>query len=172
MGLQIIKSPSGTPNAGMFNLPPDFDIKKFAAEWVLEAQVEYKKQREHLPGTNLTADGWEVWKKNKTSEVIKVTSSANKVYVLMCRPRKLQDQVNAVFGNVSKQAINRELVGESLVSEESVDSAGKPIEKSGILTEQRLKKEIGGEKSFSDESAFKMNDINLTDQPAATIETT
>lgn len=156
MGLQVIEKPAGQPDAGLFNLPPAFDTSRFAAEWVLETQVASKSQRQVLSQTRFTADGWTVWRVNKDDPATTVATEAGKKYVLMCRSRKLQDQVNAVFGDVTKKQINRELQGQT--------AAGEAPQK-GILTEERLQREMGGEKDFG-ESAFKLNLPDVA--PAAT----
>src|SRR5438045_990764 len=137
MGIEILKSPvGGGPDAGMFNLPPKFDQKKFAAEWVESSQVEMKRQRQVLQQAGVTADGWEVWKADPQDEPTVVHASGNKKFVLMCRDAEVQRQVNAIFGNVSKKILAREIKGETV--------AGENLQDSGILPEERLRKEIGG----------------------------
>lgn len=150
MAIEAIKVPEGAVNAGMFNLPPAFDTKKFAASWVDEGQVEQKQQRETLVGTQLSADGWKVWKKDAKDDATKVHGSNKKIYILMCRPRKIQDQVNAIYGDVSKKAFNREVAGET--------AAGEALQDSGILTEQRLKRVVAGEASLAEDSQLPLNE--------------
>jgi hypothetical protein len=118
MALELLKEPVGGigngPDAGMFTLPPEFDQQLHAAEWVDEGQVEMKKQRQHLPQTGLTADGWELFK--KAGKPVCVSLSKGRKFYLMFRPRAVQDQVNAAYGNVSKELLRREVRGESLTS--------------------------------------------------------
>lgn len=130
MAIEINKAPSGSADAGMFNLPPKFDVKKYASMWVEESQVSYMQQRQVLTGTNKTADGWVVWKNDKLDNPTTVKSSGGKKFVLMCRSRKVQDEANAIFGNVSKEALNREITGSTV--------AGGPQQDPGILTERQL----------------------------------
>jgi hypothetical protein len=141
MALELLKEPVGGigngPDAGMFTLPPEFDQQLHAAEWVDEGQVEMKKQRQHLPQTGLTADGWELFK--KAGKPVCVSLSKGRKFYLMFRPRAVQDQVNAAYGNVSKELLRREVRGESLTSPD-----GRQVQDPGMLTEDRLKSEIGG----------------------------
>jgi hypothetical protein len=139
MALELLKTPQGGSDAGMFNLPPTFDTQRYAAEWVLEDQVAFKQQRQTLPQTGYSADGWQVWKAETKDKPTVVAGSGNKKFVLMCRPLGVQKQVNALYGNVSKQLISREVRGET--------AAGEAVTDSGILTNDRLKSAIPGENS-------------------------
>jgi hypothetical protein len=137
MGIEILKTPTGGgPDAGMFNLPPKFDQTKLAAEWVESSQVEMKRQRQVLQQAGVTADGWEVWKADPKDEPTVVHASGNKKFVLMCRDIEVQRQVNAIFGNVSKKILAREIKGETI--------AGEGLQDAGMLNEERLRREIGG----------------------------
>src|SRR4051812_37101349 len=113
MALEVLQTPQGQSDAGLFNLPPAFDSKTLAAEWVPEDQVQFKRQRQNLPQTGMTADGWEIWRSEESKKPTVVKAGGNKTFVLMCRPREIQAQVNALFGNVSKQLISREIRGET-----------------------------------------------------------
>jgi len=135
MAIELLKTPQGQADAGMFNLPPKFDQKKWAAEWVEKGQVAYKMQRQNLVGCNATADGWTIWKADKMDAATEVTGSGNKTFVLMCRPKEIQEKVNAMFGNVSKRMFNRETGGETV--------AGAAPQDPGILTESQLSPVIG-----------------------------
>lgn len=131
MSIQILKSPiAGHSDAGLFNLPPTFDTTKFAAEWVEEGQVAFKRQRQVIPQANATADGWEVWRLKQKDAPTVVCASGNKKFTLMCRSRKVQDQVNALCGNVSKKFIQNEVKGKTV--------AGNIKEDSGMLTNEQL----------------------------------
>jgi hypothetical protein len=136
MAIEPLAMPEQGADAGIFNLPPDFNAKRHAAEWVEETNVGLKQQRQPLPQVGATADGWEIWKDEK-GKPLKVKAGGNRTFVLMCRSRQVQDQVNALYGNVSKKLINREVKGET--------AAGNAPQDPGILTEKRLKEEgIGG----------------------------
>ena len=161
MGLELIKGPLGNQvvDAGMFQLPPAFDTKIYAAEWVEEGQVQYKRQRQNLPQTGYSADGWEIWKLDPKDKATTVTNGSNKKFVLMCRPRLLQDKINALYGNVSKAQINREVLGETVAGGERQDP--------GILTEAMLKRKEGGG-SLAEDSTLQLNQV---EEPTATVAT-
>lgn len=159
MAIQLLEKAQGQSDAGMFNLPPAFDTKRYAAEWVEEGSVEMKRQRQVLIQVGATADGWEVWKEGADRKPVKVKVSGGRSFTLMCRPRLIQDQVNALYGNVSKKFINREVTGETV--------AGNAPQDPGILTEERLKeaRSEGG----MDDSTIPLNKIDL--EPSAAVET-
>lgn len=160
MALEVLKTASGSTDAGMFTLPPNFDTKRYAAEWVEESQVPMKSQRQILQGAGLTADGWSIWRAESKSKATEVFGSGKKKFVLMCRPRQIQQQVNAVYGNISKQHINNEVSGAT--------AAGQAPDP-GILTEERLraveKVGIGAEAS-----EMSLNPVG-NDNPTAELET-
>jgi hypothetical protein len=158
MPIEMLSMPEASVDAGLFNLPPTFDSKKFAAEWVEESSIEMKKLRQPLPQVGATADGWEIWKGEK-GKPHTVKTGGNKTFVLMCRPRVIQDQVNALYGNVSKKFINREIKGETV--------AGASKQDPGILTEDRLRQNEGGA-SLADESTMPLNRVPIEEPSAAT----
>ena len=138
-GISINQNPGESPDAGIFNLPIGFDDKKWAAQWVEDSNVEFQQQRQPLIGTRYTADGWEIYRPDgEDSEPVRVKTGGKngKTYVLMVRPKALQKQVNAIYGNVSKDRISRETKGETV--------AGGPLQDPGMLTEQRLQEVQGG----------------------------
>ncbi len=156
MGLELIKNPGDYPDAGIFNLPPNFPVRELASEWVEESQIPFKQQRQNLIGTGYSADGWTVWKADPKDKRTQVTTGKAKVFVLMVRPRSLQNEINALYGNVSKQRINREVKGETVAGTQQSDS--------GILTEQALRaNQVGG---HSDETSLNLNPINQPAVPA------
>lgn len=154
MGIQLLSTPQmgAGADAGIFNLPPKFDQKKLAAEWVEESSVPMKEQRQSLPGANATADGWTVWRAEANSEPTKVRVSGGRTFVLMCRDAELQKQVNAIFGNVSKKILAREIKGETV--------QGERLQDPGILTEDRLRGELGGGMGDG-EGDTKLNDVKI-----------
>lgn len=157
MAIEDIKNPDGAPDAGIFNLPPGFDTKKWAVEWVEESQVVFKQQRQPIIGTGKSADGWTIYHPPvpegetapKRRDAIKVVNGKSKTFVLMVRPKLIQDQVNALYGNLSKSRISREIKGETV--------AGQAIEDSGMLPEQRLRET--GEGGTFEEGDTKLNAI-------------
>lgn len=151
MALQIISGPRSN-NAGIFTLPQTFDEKQNAAKWVKEgASVDRARQREYLVGTNYTADGWEPFRQD--GEIVKVSTASGK-YVLMFRPRDIQDEVNRAYANVSRQRIGRETTGETI--------AGSAPDDGGMLTVKDLQSLQNLDVDLSDEEAVHVggNDSN------------
>ena len=159
MAIEVLNVEQAQSDAGLFNLPPAFDTKRYAAEWVEEGSVEMKRQRQVLLQVGATADGWEVWKESNNSKPTKVKISGGRSFTLMCRPRVIQDQVNALYGNVSKKFINREVKGETV--------AGNAPQDPGILTEERLKSTRT--EGAMEDSTLPLNPIDLN--PSAVVET-
>lgn len=133
--IEPINNPGDMPDAGIFNLPPDFPADKLASEWVAEERVRFKEQRQTLVGTGFSADGWTIYRADPKDKPTVVVNGQNKKFVLMVRGRGLQNEVNALYGNVSKQRINREVTGETV--------GGKSLQDTGILTEESLKQTVG-----------------------------
>ena len=150
MGIQILQQPTSEVDAGIFNLPPEFDRKKNAAQWKqMGAEVLKAQERQSILGTHLTADGWEPFK-DKAGGPVKRISTNGKEYMLMFRPREIQDAVNALYGNVGKERMSMSKRGES--------SAGVPLAK-GVLTEEQLLK-VTNERT-AEEGGVVMNEIVL-----------
>lgn len=160
MAIEFLSREQAITDSGLFNLPPTFDTKRWAAQWTEERSVEAMKMRQPILGAGASADGWEVWKpEGAKGQPIKVTSVNGRTYVLMCRPRHVQDQVNALYGNLSKKFINKEIKGETVAGDINQDP--------GMLTEERLKQQGGG--SLSEESILPLNKV--ADEPSAAIKT-
>lgn len=138
MGLEIINNPGEMPDAGLFNLPPGFPTEKYAASWVDQTNVEFAKQRQSLPQTGYSADGWEIYRESDDGEsvTVKTGGEKGKTYVLMVRPAALQRQINALYGNVSKKMISRETKGLTV--------GGAALQDPGMLTADRLQQVQGG----------------------------
>jgi hypothetical protein len=163
----------GNTNAGVFALPKEFDTKLYAAEWAKKgADVDAKRGPQPIVGTNFGAVGWKPWLypedsklKGRPCEV----AVKNGTYVLLCRPRGVQNDVNAIYGNVSKQHLIREQQGESI--------AGQPVRDPGMLSDARIRettgiKEFGGD----DRLNIEMNSVavktpQVEQAPVATVET-
>lgn len=152
MALEVVKTPDAGVDAGIFNLPPGFDTRRHAAEWVEEGLVDFKKQRQTLPQTGMTADGWEPYREEGKKGNTTVIAGNKKKYVLMVRPRVIQDQVNALFGNVSKAQIRRERKGDTV--------AGAPLQDPGMLTEQRLTQATGEGSQVGEDADFSPNPVD------------
>lgn len=161
MGLELIKGPVGSQtDAGIFNLPIGFDLRQHAAQWVAKDDVANKQQRQPVVGTQYSAEGWEIWRKDTKDKPTEVSVSGNKVFVLMCRSRTTQDAVNAEYGNVSKRSINQEIQGQTIQGKEIVDP--------GMIPESQIKKIQG---SIGDNTGeMSLNEI-FNSEPAAVAET-
>lgn len=89
-------------NGGLLTLPQQFDRKKFAAKWCKEGLEAESQQQEQPIGNKLLVMGWAIWK--SAGQVCR-RILGNGRYILMCRPRFLQDAVNAECGNLSRERI-------------------------------------------------------------------
>lgn len=140
-GISPLSGPRGA-HAGLFNLPPNFDRRLHAAQWCeVGPEAEFAKQPQILQGIDLQAVGWEVWKDPETKKDRKVTTRGAKgagvQYVLMYRPRTVQQEVNALYGDKSKAAVYRAKTGEALPAVEGIGRI------SGMLGEEELRKMDG-----------------------------
>lgn len=136
MPIQILEMPQGHPSelGGPLALPAGFDTTRFAAKWVKEGNaVAAAQEREFLLGTkNLTADGWQPWHDGDSpsrGKLYKVALQSG-TYVLMYRDRGVQDDVNAIYGNVGKERQIAEQSGQT--------SAGVPLTDPGVLSDEKL----------------------------------
>ena len=149
MPIEILQQPESEVDAGIFNLPKDFDREKYATCWKLAGNaVEKAKERQVLIGTRLTADGWEVY--TEKGKPVKRSTERGGEYILMFRPREIQDAVNAVFGNVGKERMILHKKGEST-------TGGVPLTP-GILTEEQVLRQTG-ERLSEEDGAVKFNPV-------------
>lgn len=138
MAIQLIQGPQGQAVAapGPMSLPAAFNAKLYAAKWVKEGpDVAAAAQREWLLGTQLTADGWEVWR-NVDNKPYKVPLKSG-IYILLYRLRTVQDGVNAIYGNLGKERLLQERRGDT--------TGGVPTADPGMLSDERLSKVLGPE---------------------------
>ena len=164
MGIQIIKSPAGSGNEtpGPLVLPVAFDRKKHAAKWVKEGPaVAAAAEREWIPSTQMTADGWEVWRDPQTNKPHKVALQSG-AHVLLFRARVVQDAVNAICGNIGKERLSSERKGETV--------AGQAPSDPGLLSDDRLNAVMGVEEA--DEGDVKPNLVpSASESPRVTKST-
>ena len=167
-GLTALTGSSNVRMSGSkFALPPSFDPTKFASKWVEQGpNVIEAQQPQVLDFANCAADGWQVFKVLKvapgevsepvsadakpgdekaegkrTPQLVPCTRAVGKaIYVLLFRPKALQEAVNILYANQSREIVGREVMGESAAANQSGDH--------GILTNQDLAR-FG--KNFSDE---------------------
>jgi len=141
-GITPLMGPRGA-NAGIFQLPPSFDRRLHSAQWAeVGVEAEFLQQPQILHGLNLQAVGWQIWKDPATGNERKVTTRGAKgqgsQYVLMFRPRTVQEEVNALYGDKSKASIYKTRTGEMTPAVEGI----KPVT-SGMLGEEELRKMDG-----------------------------
>lgn len=148
---------------GKYALPAEFESTKLAAGFYAEGQEALSmQQNQPVVGSAYIVEGWKVWK--YPDEVITGYDEKNKPimskhpmagqphkvagtkpgenFVLMFRSADVQYQVNHVYGMVSIETMSREQRGETL----SGPGANDP----GMLTDLRLKREIGAEREIEE----------------------
>lgn len=148
-GLTRIEGPSGAANrmaGSKFALPPGFDTSKYASAWIEEGpQVQEAMQEVYLESEGVKAQGWQIFKimkpkkvsdeKDEKSkpEMVPCTRAIGKaVYVLMYRPKKLQQALNIIYANQSRRLVQQEIRGDTVAANESGDP--------GIITAAELSK--------------------------------
>lgn len=122
---------SSVASLGAFRLPKTFDSKRYASSYVELNDVASKQSTESLIGTGYVAPGWAVWKDPDKGEPHSVVASKKK-FLLLFRPRKVQEQVNRVFGKVSRERLMAERSGKTI--------GGEAVNDSGILDPDRVTK--------------------------------
>ncbi len=171
MAIEVLNGPLNSTDpraAGPFSLPAKFDIRNHSAKWVKKGNdVEAAGQREHLAGTRASADGWQVWRDGDTPAkgspfTTKISSGE---YVLLFRPKAIQDAVNAIYGNVGKERMITEKRGET--------SGGIPINKPGQLGDEQLARVIGRD-DLTEEGEIvlnKVHDVRRIESPPLELST-
>lgn len=128
-GLETFDAPTDFVDKGPLSLPEGFDSKLFVGKWVKQgAEVHKAGQSERFPLAGVQAKGWEVWKGPRGAICKRALSSGT--FVLMFRPRILQQAVNKLYGNNSRLRMMQEANGETVGAE--------PIQDRGILTNSTL----------------------------------
>lgn len=151
-GLTSLTQP-GLPNAARmignkFSLPAGFPREHFSSLWAEEGNgVLEAMQDEYIEATQHKAIGWVVYKekkityrdvevKNKQTGLTEIKQEPDKTedvpvkkvvgkktYVLMVRPKRLQQAVNALYAKTSRDMVNREIKGETNGANLSGDEA-------------------------------------------------
>ena len=155
LGFEVIKVPEQQTHAGIFALPPEFDNKELAAHWVGEDQVRIMEQRQPMPGVGMMAPGLKIWRA-EAKDKPKVVFAGKTKYTLMCRSRKVQSAMNAMYGNASKKQYNTAVQGG--------EAGDINLQDPGMLPEQKLRSVIGGSESEVKESLMPLN--QSADEPA------
>jgi len=161
-GIVDFQGPPGS-NAGIFQLPVQFDTTKFSANWVAKGpSVDKAQALQPILGTNKAAHGWEVWKypKGHTNAGKPHSTSTSKAeYVLMFRPKGISEAVNAIYGNVSKRHLVRHQT-------EAIPVAPAATGDHSVLSDAALRQ--SGIRDFGDDYA--MNIPQNPETPAPQVE--
>lgn len=163
MAIELLEGPTATEGSvGKFDLPPKFDRKKYAGEFVAKRDVNSKMGRQRLLGAPVTADGWAVWKDPDTNKIFTVAVREGE-YTLMCRPRDVQDAVNIIYGNIGKEAAAHEKTGTTV--------AGDNLQDAGMLPANRLKK-LGLDREQDDTSDIQFRPTAVPGMKAGNVQNT
>lgn len=114
-------------NKGHLAPPPQFDDVKFVGKWVKQGPAVVQAGQPQFLEGNFKVAGWQVWK-HQGKPCVRGLSSG--LFILMYRPKELQNAVSAICGNISRAKIMREQNGESVAGDQNSDR--------GILTPDRL----------------------------------
>lgn len=164
-GIVTLSTPGGNSQVGRFTLPKEFDSKTLSANWV-EAGPKVEAAREIQPilGTTKGAVGWEVWRfpeghkqKGKPHKV----NDGKHEYVLMCRKKTISENVNGIYGNVSKRFLMRAQTGDVL-------GDGGQVTDPGLLNHQRMQR--AGYKDFGDDYEMNVPQNHETTAPQVAAE--
>lgn len=150
-GLSVIKEPlrQSAASRGALQPPDDWDGKQFVGKWVPDgAKVSAARQSEILPG-GYAAAGWEIWKEAATGMACTRISNG-KQFVFVYRKRALQDAVNRIYANQSRERVNREVAG---------NSADEALRQEGLIPNEILKK-VPGLNEDGDPTGLPMNPIS------------
>lgn len=158
MAIELISGPAGAgiQGAGQFTLPVNFDQSEHAAKWVKKGNaVNAAAEREYIVGTRMTADGWAIWKDGATATTGKphTVHVASGEYILLFRPKSIQNAVNAIYGNVGKERMMSEKKGEQM--------AGAAVNDPGMLGEDKLARVIGSEGLAGEDGDVKLNPVDF-----------
>lgn len=114
-GLTAYTAPAGTVQKGRLSLPPEFNSNQFVGKWVKQGpSVAMAKQRVPIPSESVVADGWAVWEDKNKKPCIRTISSG--AFILMFRPRVLQEAINKIHGNQSRKRMLDEAQGKTVTS--------------------------------------------------------
>lgn len=146
--LQPLQSLKGETNlGGDFALPVEFNSKKYASSFVPKGNAVTAAQgRQALVGTNYTAEGWSIWKypdeiptgdldekgkpemmkHPKAGEKHEVTSRIKDggTFTLMFRDKGVQEEVNRAYGELSRDRMAQEAVGQTVAGANVTDDPG------------------------------------------------
>lgn len=163
-GIVTLEVPGGHQSHGRFTPPDEFDRKRYSGEFVETGpEIEKRKGVQPIVGTNKGARGWEVWvypKGAKNAGKPHRVHDGKKEYTLMFRKKTISENVNAIYGNVSKRHLIRAQGGDVL--------GNVPIGDKGILAHEKLS--ASGYKDFGDEYQMNVPENKETTAPQVEAE--
>ena len=156
LGISTYESPAGHVNKGALELPKDFDSARHAAKWVKNgAGVQRAQEPEIIASEGVQVVPWAVWQ-SKTKQICK-RILASGVFILMFRPKNIQQAANKIYGNVSRKRMVTEGEGHTIGGERNSDT--------GMLNNSRLSRE-GENRVF--EGQIQINKITQEDTTIST----
>lgn len=158
-GIQSLSGPADLNRLrGKLDLPKGFPILRYAGKWVKKGTgVDKARQPQILTGVGMVAEGWQPYKDSKKQLHVRTLDSGT--YVLMIRPRAIQNAVNKLFGNVSKKRMAMEANGQTVAGEQNLDY--------GVLDTQKLNQIAAFRQDGMDETKVEMNKIDEAELKAA-----
>jgi hypothetical protein len=155
-GISEYTSPAGKVNKGALELPKDFETTRYAAKWAKQgAGVSRAMEPEIVASEGKQIIPWSVWK-NAAGQICR-RALASGVFILMVRPKNIQQAANKLYGNVSRRRMVTEGEGQTIGGERNNDS--------GMLNNARLSRE-GENQTF--EGQIPLNEITIEDTTVAT----
>lgn len=116
-GLTLAKGPVDQNRVkGRLDLPPNFPTKRYVGKWVKKGvNCNRAKQAEYIKAGRQTykVDGWEVYINEDTKKPHLRTLSDGQ-YVLMVRPKVLQETLQRINGNTSRERLRNEIKGDTI----------------------------------------------------------
>lgn len=160
-GLEAVTSPVNV-NKGHLEMPVEFDQNRFVGAWFKRGpQANKMRQPEVLGGAQIKAAGWSVWKDSKGRTCQRSLSSG--VYILMFRPKNLQQAIQKIYGNESRRRMVQEASGQTVAGDINQDS--------GILTNSVLSRMPGLERDEVEPLNIEFNQIGNEDDAATKVAT-
>lgn len=111
-------------------VPASFDKKKYVAKWAFVGASAEAAQLPQMITSDHEVDGWCIWKDPDNQQQPCVRPLGNKQAILLFRSKVLQQAINAINGNISKERTQNEQQGQT------IEGKAPP---QGLLNEQRLR---------------------------------
>lgn len=99
-------------NRSALLVPKEFDKSKYVGKWAFVGASAEAAQLPQRLVEQYVVDGWTIWKDKEDKTCVRPLGG--KQVVLLFRPKVLQQAVNAVYGNLSKQRAIAEQQGRTV----------------------------------------------------------